>query len=95
MSKVKVKAVREGLGLVIVALLAAATLRAQDFGFANAWPELDPQSREHVMRYAEDFKTFLGKAKSEMQFVREAIRFAESNGFRKWDPKLAAGLKPG
>ena len=29
-----------------------------------------------------------------MQFVREAVRVAESNGFRKWDPK-AAGLKPG
>jgi hypothetical protein len=39
-----------------------ATLHAQDVGFANAWPELTPQDREHVMRYAEDFKSFLGKA---------------------------------
>ena len=81
--------------VVIVASLAVVTLRAQDVGFANAWLELDAQGREHVMRYAEDLKTFLGKAKSEMQFVREAVRFAESNGFRKWDPKAAAGLKPG
>jgi len=76
-------------------LLALTTLGAQDVGFANAWLELDPQGREQVMRYAEDFKGFLGKAKSEMQFVREAVRFAESNGFRKWDAKAAAGLKPG
>ena len=81
--------------VVIVASLAVATLRAQDVGFANAWLELDAQGREQVMRYAEDLKAFLGKAKSEMQFVREAVRFAESNGFRKWDPKAAAGLKPG
>ncbi len=90
MSKAKVLGV--GVGLVIVAM---ATLHAQDVGFANAWPELDAQSRERVMRYAEDYKAFLGKAKSEMQFVREATRVAESNGFRKWDPKAAAGLKPG
>jgi aspartyl aminopeptidase len=84
------------ISLVAVALfLTFTTLRAQDVGFSNGWLELDPQAREQVMRYAEDFKVFLGKAKSEMQFVREAVRFAESNGFRTWDPKAAAGLKPG
>ena len=81
--------------VAMVSLLPLPTLRAQDVGFTNAWLELDPQGRERVMRYAEEFKIFLGKAKSEMQFVREAIRFAESNGFRKWDQKAAAGLKPG
>jgi len=81
--------------VAVLSLVALTTLRAQDVGFANAWPELDAQGRERVMRYAEEFKTFLGKAKSEMQFVREASRFAEANGFRKWDPKAAAGLKPG
>ena len=88
------KILKPGLA-AIVALLALTTLRAQDVGFANAWPELTPQDRERVMRYADDFKTFLGKAKSEMQFVKEATRVAESSGFRKWDPKSAAGLKPG
>jgi len=84
------------IGLIATVLLLTLTgLRAQDVGFSNAWLELDPQGREQVMRYAEDFKVFLGKAKSEMQFVREAVRVAESNGFRKWDPKAAAGLKPG
>jgi len=81
--------------IAAIAVFALTTLRAQDVGFTNAWLELDPPGREHVTRYAEDFKTFLGKAKSEMQFVREAVRFAESSGFRKWDPKVASGLKPG
>jgi aspartyl aminopeptidase len=42
--------------VALVSLLALTTLRAQDVGFANAWPELDPQGREHVMHYSEDFK---------------------------------------
>jgi aspartyl aminopeptidase len=81
--------------IATIFLLAPATLGAQDVGFTNAWLELDPQGRDHVMRYGDDVKAFLGKAKSEMQFVREAIRYAESSGFRKWDPKAGAGLKPG
>jgi len=74
-----------------VALYAVVTVNAQDVGFTNAWLELTAQDRDHVMKYAEDFKGFLGKAKSEMQFVKEASRFAEANGFRKWDPKAATG----
>ena len=82
------------VGVAVVSLLGTTRLHAQDVGFANAWPELDAQGREQVMRYVEDFKTFLGNAKSEMQFVREATRFAGAAGFRKWDSK-ASGLKPG
>ena len=60
--------------VAILSLLAFTTLSAQDVGFTNGWLELDAQGREQVMRYAEDFKVFLGRAKSEMQFVREAGR---------------------
>jgi aspartyl aminopeptidase len=83
--------------IVIGALLiGAVSVRAQDVGFANAWPELTPHDRDAVMKYADDFKAFLGKAKSEMAFVREATRVAEANGFRKWESKPAAGaVKPG
>lgn len=81
------------IGLLVI---AARSVSAQDVGFANAWPELTPRDRDAVMKYAEDFKTFLGKAKSEMLFVREATRVAEAGGFRRWDGKAAAGaLKPG
>jgi hypothetical protein len=77
-------------------LIGAAAAGAQDVGFGSAWPELTPRDRDAVMKYGEDFKAFLGKAKSEMGFVREAIRFAEASGFRKWDAKTSAGaMKPG
>jgi aspartyl aminopeptidase len=85
--------------MVAVALLCLAvsvTVRAQDVGFANAWPELTPADQEQVQKFGEDVKTFLGQAKSEMLFVRAATQFAESQGFRKWDSATsAARLKPG
>jgi aspartyl aminopeptidase len=82
----------------IVALLCLAlsvTVRGQDVGFANAWPELTPADQEQVQKFGEDVKTFLGQAKSEMLFVRHATQFAESHGFRKWDSAAAAGVTPG
>ena len=79
-----------------VLLIGGASVRAQDVGFTNAWPGLDAHGRDVVMTYADDFKAFLGKAKSEMAFVREASRVAEANGFRKWESKPAPGaVKPG
>src|SRR5262249_50798651 len=82
--------------IVGLLLVGSVSLRAQDVGFANAWPELTPRDRDAVAKYAEDFKSFLGKAKSEMGFVREATRVAESSGFRKFDAKTpAAAMQPG
>src|SRR5262245_21316161 len=82
--------------LVGLFLIGGVSLRAQDVGFANAWPELAPRDRDAVMKYADGFKSFLGKAKSEMAFVREPTRVAEGRGFRRWDAKTVPGsLKPG
>src|SRR5262245_13281923 len=84
------------LTVVGLLLIGAVSLRAQDVGFANAWPELSVHDRDAVMKFGDDFKMFLGKAKSEMAFVREAIRVAEANGFRKWESKPVPGtVKPG
>jgi aspartyl aminopeptidase len=71
--------------IAAVVLSAAAVVHAQDVGFANAWLGLSAPQRDEVARYAEDFKTFLGRAKSESAFVREAVPFAEAHGFRRWD----------
>ena len=82
--------------LVLLCLAVPGTVRAQDVGFASAWPELTPADRDQVQTFGEEFKAFLGLAKSEMLFVRNATQFAESNGFRKWDAATtAAALKPG
>ena len=79
-----------------VLLLTATVAHAQDVGFASAWPELTPADRERVTALGEDFKSFLGRAKSEMFFVREGTTLLESKGFKRWDPALPlANLKPG
>jgi aspartyl aminopeptidase len=82
--------------LVMLGTTASITLSAQDVGFGSAWPDLTPAERDEVQKLGEDFKTFLGRAKSEMLFVRSATQFAEGNGFRKWDAASSpAALKPG
>ncbi len=60
------------------------------------WPRLSPAQRDDVMKFGEDFKQFMSKAKSEMTFVHEAIGIAEANGFRKWPGTVPASqLTPG
>jgi aspartyl aminopeptidase len=82
--------------LIVLCLASAPAVHGQDVGFASAWPELTPADHDQVQKLGEDVKTFLGQAKSEMLFVRSAIPFAESNGFRKWDASVvAAALTPG
>lgn len=80
----------------VITLVLAAPIGAQDFGFSSAWPELSREERSLVMAFGEDFKDFMGRAKSEMWFVREGVQFAELEGFRAWSPDLpASDLTPG
>jgi aspartyl aminopeptidase len=83
--------------LVTVTMWISAPIGwAQDVGFASVWPELAPAERDDVMKFAEDFKDFMGRAKSEMLFVREGVKFVEARGFKKWLPNTpAAEVKPG
>lgn len=84
--------------LVLAGAILASTPRAwtQDVGFVSAWPRLMTAERDQVMKFADDFKDFMGRAKSEMFFVREGVNFAEARGFRKWQANLAkADLRPG
>ena len=85
LNEVEMRAVTGGL-VALLCLVLAVAARGQDVGFASAWPELTPADQEQVKKFGEDLKAFLGTAKSEMLFVRSATQFAESNGFRKWDP---------
>ena len=79
-----------------IALLLVAPASGQDFGFSPVWPDMSPQERSAVMAFAEDFKDFMGRAKSEMWFVREGIELAESEGFRAWSPDISpSDLVPG
>ena len=82
--------------IVLTPVLLVPVLAAQDFGFGPAWPELSEAERAEVMAFGEEFKDFMGRARSHMWFVREGITLAESEGFQPWSPAVsAANMVPG
>lgn len=73
---------RNGLILGMIALLTAVSAQAQESG--PVWPKLSGAEQAEVMRFGDDFKQFIGRAKSEMTFVREARSRLEAAGFKQW-----------
>ncbi|MBL4582191.1 MAG: aminopeptidase 1 [Gammaproteobacteria bacterium] len=49
----------------------------------SSWIGLSDSERETVFAFAEDYKAFIHKARTELSFVAEAIAFAEQNGFEE------------
>lgn len=74
----------------------APAVSLQPTSMGPVWPTLSPAERDQVMKFAEDFKGFMSKAKSEMTFVHETQAMAEANGFKKWSANVTrAQLTPG
>src|SRR5205085_10944194 len=73
---------------------AAAARTARQPG--PVWPDLSPAERDQVMSFGEDFKRFMGGAKSALTFVRDATKLVEAAGFKHWTlaPSRGDG-KPG
>lgn len=94
-------AVTLGLTLIAFGSLSAQqptapTPPGPDVAMGPVWPKLSAAQQGEVMQFGEDFKLFMSKAKSEMTFVKEAIRFGEANGFKRWSSGLKkADLTPG
>ena len=81
---------------VIGALLAPLWSLAQEQEEATplpAWADLSDSQRRGVLAFAEDYKDFMSRAKTEISFVAEAVKVARTSGFRE----LAAdsNLRPG
>lgn len=64
-----------------------------DVGPVAAWADLSESDRREVLEFAEDYKEFMGKAKTELSFVSETVRIAEAAGFRELEPD--SNLSPG
>src|SRR6202163_3210574 len=87
-----------GLRTLVVAVLAflASPLHAQDAQPAPVWPKLTQAQRDEVQRFGEDFKQFIGRAKSAVTFVQEAVKLVEANGFKRWPASPSkADVRPG
>jgi aspartyl aminopeptidase len=85
------------------ALLAAAALilqtlplDAQEPQPGPVWPTLNQAQRDEVQRFGEDFKQFIGRAKSAMTFVQQARALVEAAGFKPWPASPSkADARPG
>lgn len=59
----------------------------------SAWVGLSDTDKREVFTFADDYKAFMAKAKTEISFVTEAIKIAEAAGFSRLDE--SAVLEPG
>ncbi|MFA4910086.1 MAG: aminopeptidase [Desulfobacteria bacterium] len=57
------------------------------------WDRLDSKEKEGVFIFAEGYKEFLNRAKTERQAVKEIIKFAEEKGFKRIKEPLGKAKK--
>ncbi|EED33626.1 aspartyl aminopeptidase [gamma proteobacterium NOR5-3] len=69
------------------------TTAQEPVGPQSAWQMISEDERSDVFAFAEDYKDFMSRAKTELSFVSEAVRIAEKAGFRAL-PK-SGNLNPG
>ena len=86
-----------GVSFVINAVLSSIALAQETcsdrLDCDSSWVGITADERAEVFAFAEDYKGFIAKARTELSFVTEAIAFAEENGFASLTP--ATRLVPG
>ena len=65
----------------------------EEIGPQPAWVDLSTTERNDVMAFAEGYKDFMSRAKTELSFVTEAVKIARKAGFRELAD--SSDLKPG
>lgn len=73
--------------------LPALAQDEEDPGPQPAWVGMSEGDRRDVLAFAEDYKDFMSRAKTELSFVSEAVRIARSEGFREF--AADSNLRPG
>ncbi|MEW6686180.1 MAG: aminopeptidase [Candidatus Edwardsbacteria bacterium] len=60
-----------------------------------AWERIGMKEKEEIFKFAEEYRNFLTNSKTEREAVKEIIKFAESNGFRRIEKikQLKEGMK--
>jgi aspartyl aminopeptidase len=80
----------------MLAVAVVVSVRAQEPQPGPVWPMLTEAERVEVIRFGDDFKQFIGRAKSARTFVREATAAVEAAGFKRWPASPAkADVRPG
>lgn len=88
-----------GIAIAGLSLVAPNSTNAaecnENMDCTSAWPTLTDEQRNEVFSFAEDYKSFMDKARTELTFVSEAIKIAEANGFKPLqdDSPMTPGAK--
>ena len=48
----------------------------------NGWEKLETRRKEEIFNFCKDYMDFLNKAKTEREFIKEAKKVADANGFK-------------
>tara|TARA_R110002096_G_scaffold416576_3_gene619772 strand:- start:219680 stop:221140 length:1461 start_codon:yes stop_codon:yes gene_type:complete len=67
---------------MILGTPATAAACNENMDCKSAWLTLTPEQKAEIFAFGEDYKAFMDKARSELTFVTEAIKIAETNGFK-------------
>lgn len=87
------------LALVFIAPSVAASTAEEDcqdnLKCNSSWVAVEKKQQKQIYAFAEDYKTFIGKARTELSFVVEAVKFAKNNGFKplKANSPMTAGAR--
>ena len=72
-------------GMASQALAQSASDCQDSLDCESAWLGISAAQRQDVFAFAEEYKAFIHRARTELSFVREAVAFAEANGFQPWN----------
>ena len=48
----------------------------------NGWNTIDTRKKEAIFNFSKDYMNFLNRAKTEREFIVEATKMAQENGFK-------------
>ena len=67
-----------------------ATLKKE---YKNVWASYDEQDKKNLFEYAERYRQFISRCKTERECVRDMVKIAEENGYRNIEDLMATGEK--
>ncbi|MBL4801696.1 MAG: hypothetical protein JKY45_07355 [Emcibacter sp.] len=53
-----------------------------DLKCKSSWADVDQEKLKNIYDFAENYKKFIGKARTELSFVEEAVKFAKDHDFK-------------
>lgn len=63
--------------------------------YKNVWASYDEKDKANLFEYAERYRQFISRCKTERECVRGMVQIAEENGYRNLEDLMATGEKVG